>query len=481
MNCELIKGGTVVNEGKKLKADIIVEDCRIKEILTEGIDEKYSVGSFSNVINAEGAYVLPGIIDSHVHFREPGLTHKADMESESRAAVYGGVTSVFDMPNTKPQTTTINALHEKQALAKEKMHVNYAFFPGATNDNLDELRQMDIHTIPGIKLFMGSSTGNMLVDREEALEGVFALAKEMGLPLMAHCEDTSIINHNMARVKEETGLADPPIQYHPYIRSEEACYESSALGARLAKKHGTQFHIAHITTARELTLLGGNITGEATVAHLLFSKEDYDQKGALIKCNPAIKTLNDRDALRLALSIHNSQFTVSSQSSSHSCHSSQLPNDQTTKRPNDQTSNLTTIGTDHAPHTLEEKQGGCQQAMSGMPMIQFSLVSMLSLVDKEVLTIERLVELMAHNPATLFGVSERGFLRPGYKADITIVRKGTPWEVSKDNIQSKCGWSPLEGKSFNWRVCQTIINGQIAYSDGNFNSTILGEPIKFRV
>lgn len=443
-----IKNGTIVNEGRKIKADIIIDNDRIKEIIPEGIGNNYDADSFGIVINAEGAMVLPGIIDSHVHFREPGLTHKADMQSESRAAVYGGVTSVFEMPNTKPQTTTIEALHEKQALAREKMHVNYAFFPGATNDNLDELRQLDIHTVPGIKLFMGSSTGNMLVDREEALDGVFALAKEMGLPLMAHCEDTGIINHNMARVKEELGVDDPPIQYHPYIRSEEACYKSSALGARLARKHGTQFHIAHITTARELSLLGGNITGEATIAHLLFSKEDYDQKGALIKCNPAIKTLNDRDALRLALT--------------------------------PPLGGCTTIGTDHAPHTLEEKQGGCQRAMSGMPMIQFSLVSMLSLVDKEVLTIERLVELMAHNPATLFGVSQRGFIRKGYKADLVIVRKDAPWTVTKDCIQSKCQWSPVEGKTFQWHVAQTLVNGQIAYDAGKFNPNIRGEQIKFR-
>lgn len=444
----LIKGGTIVNEGKSLKADIIIEGDRIKEIVTEGIGNKYDAGSFSSVINAEGAMVLPGVIDSHVHFREPGLTHKADMDSESRAALAGGVTSVFEMPNTKPQTTTIEALREKQAIAKEKMHVNYAFFPGATNSNLDELRQLDIHTVPGIKLFMGSSTGNMLVDREEALDGVFRLAKEMGLPLMAHCEDTGIINHNMERVKEETGLSDPPIQYHPYIRSEEACYQSSALGARLAKKHGTQFHIAHITTARELELLGDNITGEATVTHLLFSKEDYDQKGALIKCNPAIKTRNDRDALRLALN-----------------------------------GKLSTIGTDHAPHTLEEKQGGCQNAMSGMPMIQFSLVSMLSLVDKEVISIERLVELMAHNPAKLFGVSQRGFIREGYKADLVIVRKGEPWTVTRGCILSKCGWSPVEGKQYNWHVAQTILNGKTAYTNGNGNQTsnLIGEPITFRV
>ena len=448
----LIKGGTIVNEGQQYKADLIIEGSHIKDIIPEGIDARYDVGSFSNIIDAEGAYILPGIIDSHVHFREPGLTHKACMQSESRAAAYGGVTTIFDMPNTLPQTTTAEALLDKQTMARDKMHVNYAFFPGATNDNLDFLRQLDPHQVPGIKLFMGSSTGNMLVDHEEALDAIFALAAEKGLTLMAHCEDTHIINHNMQRVKEETGLADPPIQYHPYIRSEEACYRSSALGARLAHKHGTRFHIAHITTARELSLLGDNVTGEATVAHLLFSKEDYDEKGALIKCNPAIKTLNDRDALRLALK------------------SFPLGGD---KR------GVFTIGTDHAPHTLEEKQGGCQKAMSGMPMIQFSLPSMLSLVDKEVLTIERMVALMAHNPARLFHVKERGFLRPGYKADITIVRKGEPWTITKECIQSQCRWSPLEGKSFNWRITQTLVSGNLIYDNGTFHDTLFGEHVEF--
>ena len=288
-----------------MKADLVVDGDRIREI-----PPSVSPQGGETVIDAEGCYVLPGVIDSHVHFREPGLMHKADMETESRAAAWGGVTSVFEMPNTKPQTTTIEALREKQELAKGRMHVNYAFFPGATNDNLDELRKLDVHEVPGIKLFMGSSTGNMLVDREEALDGIFALVKELDLPLMAHCEDTEIINHNMARVKEELGMDDPPIQYHPFIRSEEACYRSSLLGVRLAKKHGTRFHIAHITTARELELLGDNITGEATVAHLLFSREDYDTLGAFIKCNPAVKTLNDRDALRNALSTFNYQLSA---------------------------------------------------------------------------------------------------------------------------------------------------------------------------
>ena len=441
----LIKSGTVVNDGQKQHADIIIDGDSIKEITTEGIAGKYAADSFDSIIDAEGAYVLPGIIDTHVHFREPGLTHKATMESESRAAAYGGVTTVFDMPNTQPQTTTAEALHEKLAVAQEKMHVNYAFFPGATNDNLDFLRQLDPRQVPGIKLFMGSSTGNMLVDKREALDTIFQLAKDKGLPLMAHCEDTAIINRNMQRVKEELGTDDPPIQYHPYIRSEEACYRSAALGAELARLHGTQFHIAHLTTARELSLLGGNITGEATVAHLLFSQQDYDEKGALIKCNPAVKTLNDRDALRLALK-----------------------------------DKITTIGTDHAPHTLDEKQGGCAKAMSGIPMIQFSLVAMLSLVDKEVLTIERLVELMAHNPARLFRISRRGFLRPGYKADITIVRRGEPWTVTPECIQSKCRWSPLEGKQFHWHVAHTIVSGTPIYADGTFlGAHHFGEPVEF--
>lgn len=441
----LIKGGTVVNEGQQQKADIVIDNDRIEKIL-HGESSEASSCSFEEIIDAEGCYVLPGVIDSHVHFREPGLTHKADMETESRAAAYGGVTSVFDMPNTKPQTTTLEALKKKMEIAREKMHINYAFFPGATNDNIEELRQLDATTIPGIKLFMGSSTGNMLVDKEEALDSIFALAKEMNLPLMAHCEDTDIINHNMERTKEEMGVDDPPVQYHPYIRSEEACYKSASLGARLAKKHGTTFHIAHLTTARELSLLGDNVTGEATVAHLLFSQEDYNEKGALIKCNPAIKTRNDRDALRLALK-----------------------------------STLTTIGTDHAPHDISEKQGGAAKAMSGMPMIQFSLIAMLSLVDKGIITMSRLVEMMSHNPATLFRVRQRGFIREGYKADLVIVRQNAEAQpITKDCIQSKCGWSPVEGKKFHWKVEQTIVNGNIIYSKGEFNKAVKGEAIQFK-
>lgn len=443
---KLIKGGTVVTDGKRYLADIIINDDRIEHISTEGISVT-DVDSFDVIIDAQGAYVLPGVIDTHVHFREPGLTHKADMASESRAAAYGGVTSVFEMPNTNPQTTTLAALHEKEAIAREKMHVNYAFFPGATNDNVAELRQLDIHRVPGIKLFMGSSTGNMLVDREESLNEVFRLAADMQLPLMAHCEDTETINQHMAYYKQLTGSEDPDVRLHPLIRSEEACVKSSTLGADMARRHGTQFHIAHVTTARELSLLGGNITGEVTVAHLLFSTKDYETLGARIKCNPAVKTFLDQVALRKAIA------------------------DGT----------ITTIGTDHAPHALEEKQGGAAKAMSGMPSIQFSLVAMLSLVDDGILTMEQMVTLMSHNPASLFSVDDRGFIAEGMKADVVIVRRhDTPWTVAADCIQSKCGWSPLEGRQFSWAVETTLVNGDVVYDNGTFNDAVKGEPVTFR-
>lgn len=467
----LIQNGTIVNEGKQQKADILIVNDRIEDIFYEGtcndtagsfdsVMDTEKTADFDRIIDAEGCYVLPGIIDAHVHFREPGLTHKADMETESRAAAYGGVTSVFEMPNTNPQTTTLEALHDKEELAKERMHVNYAFFPGATNDNIEELRKLDRHSVPGIKLFMGSSTGNMLVDKGQALEDIFQLASEMDMPLMAHCEDTDTINRNMAHYKEQLGTDDPSVTYHPLIRDWDACYKSSAFAAELARKHNTRLHIAHLTTEDELPLLLHGttlgepatdelpqITGEATVAHLLFSVCDYDTLGTRIKCNPSVKSINDQLALRKALT------------------------DGT----------LSTIGTDHAPHALEEKQGGAAKAMSGMPMIQFSLVAMLSIVDEGDLTIEQMVSLMAHNPAMLFSVDERGFLRKGYKADIAIVkREDTPWTVTKNVIQSKCGWSPLEGQSFHWKIMDTIINGNLVYDGTSFDDNSRGEHITFR-
>ena len=439
----LIKNGTIVNEGRSFLGDLVVNGEQIEEIY-EG---KAPRGIYDQVIDASGCFVLPGVIDDHVHFREPGLTRKADIESESRAAAFGGVTSYFEMPNTNPQTTTLEALEDKFALGAQKSHVNYSFFFGATNDNVDSFDRLDVHRIPGIKLFMGSSTGNMLVDKYESLQQIFVKAKNLGLPVMTHCEDTDIINRNMAAYQKKYG-EDPDVKFHPEIRSVEACYESSSLAVKLAKESGAHLHIAHVTTARELEFFGKdeNITGEAVIAHLYFSDEDYADKKAFIKCNPAIKTVKDRQALREALA----------------------------------DGRISVVGTDHAPHEWKDKQGGCAKAASGMPMVQFSLVSMLELVDEGVLSIERMVEVMSHCPAKLFHVDKRGFLRPGYQADIVIVRPHTAWTVQKEIIQSKCGWSPMEGHEYQWQVEQTVCNGHLIYNKGEFDEAYRGEELTFR-
>jgi dihydroorotase len=436
----LIKGGTLVNEGRLFDGSIVVEDSRIAKII-EGNHTPDT--SYDEVIDASGCFVLPGIIDDHVHFREPGLTAKADIDTESRAAAAGGVTTYFDMPNTVPQTTTLEALEEKYALGAEKSHVNYAFFFGATNDNVTLFSQLDKRRVPGIKLFMGSSTGNMLVDRQEALDQIFASAD---MPIMVHCEDTGIINHNMAAAKEKYG-DDPNVTHHPEIRSAEACYESTKLAVALAKKHHARLHVAHLSTARELELFGDDphITAEATVSHLFFCDRDYSLLGTRIKCNPAIKSERDREALREAL--------------------------------ND--GRISVIGTDHAPHLLSQKEGGCAKAASGMPMVQFSLVTMLELVDQGVLSLERLVELMCHHPATLFGVRHRGFLREGYQADIVLVRPNTGWTVTKELILSKCGWSPMEGHMYLWRIERTLCNGHTVWQQGRVDTDYIGQPVEF--
>ena len=439
----LIKNGLLVNEGQVFAASIVTEGDRITDIYHDSTPR----GNYDECVDATGCFVLPGVIDTHVHFREPGLTRKADIESESRAAAYGGVTSFFDMPNTVPQTTTLEALDEKFCLAAQKSHVNYSFFFGATNDNTPLFGQLDPHRIPGIKLFMGSSTGNMLVDRYGALLRIFSEAARLQLPLMAHCEDTDAINRNMEQMKKAYG-DDPDVMLHPLIRSEEACMLSSALAAQLARTYGTRLHIAHVSTAKELELAtqGDNVTLEAVVAHLLFTSNDYITKRALIKCNPAVKTPADREALRQALT----------------------------------NGRITTIATDHAPHELSDKQGGAARAASGMPMVQFSLPAMLELSDQGVLPIEQVVQLMCHNPARLFEVRERGFLRRGYKADIAIVRPHTPWTVDAAVVQSKCHWSPLEGHTFQWQVEQTICNGHSIYKKGVFDDASRGEEIQFR-
>lgn len=437
----LVFGGKLVNEGATRVASVVVDGDTITDII-EGTETPR--GDYDSIVDATGCFVMPGVIDCHVHFRDPGLTEKADMETESRAAAYGGVTTYFDMPNTKPQTTTEEALNAKFEDAAKKSHVNYSFFIGATNDNIDSVTGIDPHRVPGIKLFMGSSTGNMLVDRQDVLHELFSKAT---LPLMAHCEDTDIINRNMKHAQEQYG-DDPAVEHHPEIRSEAACYESTKRAVDLAEQTGARLHVAHMTTARELELFGSSprITAEAVVAHLVFTQDDYARLGTRIKCNPAIKTAADRDALRKALV----------------------------------DGRITTIGTDHAPHLLKDKEGGCARAASGMPMVQFSLVTMLELVDEGVLSIERLVTLMAHNPATLFEVSKRGFVRKGYKADLVIVKPDAPWTVTPETIQSKCGWSPMEGHTYQWQVRTTMCNGQIIYNNWAFDASSRGEAVRFR-
>lgn len=437
----LIFGGKIVNEGVTRVASLIVDNDTITDII-EGNEAPR--GNYDQIVDATGCFVLPGVIDDHVHFRDPGLTAKADMETESRAAAYGGVTSYFDMPNTNPQTTTVETLEAKYKDAASKSHVNYGFFIGATNDNIDVVTTVDPHRVPGIKLFMGSSTGNMLVDKKDVLKQLFT---KTTLPIMAHCEDTDIINRNMVEAKQKYG-DDPEVCHHPEIRSEEACWESTRLAVELANETGARLHVAHLTTARELQLFGksSNVTAEAVIAHLFFANTDYATLGTRIKCNPAIKTPHDREALRQALA----------------------------------DGRIATIGTDHAPHLPQDKEGGCARAASGMPMIQFSLVAMLELVDNGVISIERLVELMAHNPARLFEVSQRGFLRPGYKADVVLVKPNSPWTVDKERIQSKCGWSPMEGHTFQWQVRTTICNGHIIYNNGAFDTNSRGEALEFR-
>lgn len=438
----LIANARIVNENRQFDGSIIIEDEYIADI--SAVPTRPGE-TFDETIDAAGCMVMPGVIDDHVHFREPGLTDKADIESESRAAAAGGVTTVFDMPNTVPQTTTPEALDEKFSIAGRKCHVNYSFFFGATNDNMRFIDNLDTHRVPGVKLFMGSSTGNMLVDRREALERIFSSVR---MPLMAHCEDTSIINRNMALAKA-TDKSFPDIALHPTIRSAEACYESTALAVALAREHGTRLHVAHLTTAHELELIGPdypNITAEATVGHLFFTDNDYRRLGARIKVNPAIKTEADREALRKALT----------------------------------DGRISVVATDHAPHLLAQKQGGCDSAASGMPMIQFSLPTMLELVDSGVITLERMVELMCHNPARLFGVRQRGFLRPGFKADIVIARPNNPWTVITDIIESRCGWSPMEGHTYQWRVERTLCNGHTVYNKGVVDRGYIGQAVQFR-
>lgn len=439
----LIYNVTMVNEGRRFKGGLLIEDDRIERIFDD--ESLFSSVPAGTGINAEGCYLLPGVIDDHVHFREPGLTAKANIESESRAAAAGGVTTYIDMPNTLPQTTTVEALKQKRVLAAHKSHVNYGFFVGATRNNIDELRSLNRRKVCGIKLFMGASTGNMLVDDAEALDRLFEQAR---LPIMTHCEDGAMIAENMAAYKAQYG-ADPDVALHSRIRSAEACYASTAEAVHLAKKWGARLHVAHISTAKELELFtpgDTRITAEVCLPHLLFTDADYAQLGSRIKCNPAVKTSADRDALRKALT----------------------------------DGRISVIGTDHAPHTIADKQGGAVRAASGIPTLQFSLVSMLQLVDEGVLSLERMVELMCHAPARLFNIEGRGYLREGYKADLVLVRPHSPWTLTPNKIESLCNWSPLEGRRFDWKVEKTFCNGFLIYNNGRItDETFHGQPVTF--
>ncbi len=436
-----ICNATIVNNGESRVGSLLVSGDRIEAVYY--CSEMPQLED-CEVVDAKGAYLLPGVIDDHVHFREPGMTAKADMHTESRAAAAGGVTSVLDMPNVVPQTTTVERWRERSDMAQGRMHVNYAFFIGATNDNLNEILAMPAEEYPGVKLFMGSSTGNMLVDKREMLERLFATSPKL---IMSHCEDTSRINANMQKAQALYG-DDPSITHHAEIRDAESCLRSSSLATELARKTGARLHIAHISTEAELALLSGNVTGEACVAHLLYTNADYERLQGRIKCNPSIKTASDREALRRALS----------------------------------DGRITCIGTDHAPHLLSEKQGGARTAVSGMPMVQFSLVSMLEMVDEGVLSVERLVQLMCHNPATLFGIKERGFISEGMKADLVLVRRrDEPHTISADDVLSKCGWSPREGDAVHWSVERTWVNGKLVWDGNEIDDRVCGEALRFEV
>ena len=444
MKRTLIENAVIINEGRNVSGSLVIEDEKIAEILAG--DQKPTVPCDES-IDATGCYLLPGAIDEHVHFRDPGLTHKADITTESRAAAAGGVTSIMDMPNTNPQTTTLEALNEKFILLAEKSAINYSCYFGATNNNYTQFDQLDKHRVCGVKLFMGSSTGNMLVDRLASLRNIFG---GTDLLIAAHCEDQGIIKENTDKYKKEYG-DDVPLELHPVIRSEEACYRSSELAVQLAKETNARLHIMHISTAKELSLFENaplaqkRITAEACVSHLVFTENDYRTLGARIKCNPAIKTAKDREALQEAV---NSGL-------------------------------IDAIATDHAPHLLSEKEGGALKAMSGMPMIQFSLVSMLEFVDKGIFTIEKVVEKMCHAPAQMYQIQKRGFIRKGYFADLVLVRPGSEWTVTSDRILSKCKWSPLEGHTFNWKVEKTFVNGHLLYNNGMIDEDYRGQELFF--
>ena len=444
MRTVLIKNAQIVNEGTITSGDVLIEADRIAEI-APSISVK---NADTKVIDADGFYLIPGMIDDQVHFREPGLTHKATIKTESRAAVAGGITSFIEMPNTVPQATTIDLLEEKFAIAAKDAHANYSFMFGGTNDNLSEILKVDKTKVAGLKLFLGSSTGNMLVDNPKVLEEIFS---KTDLLISTHCEDEATIKKNLEQAIAIYG-DDIPMEKHPEIRSEQACYISSSQAIALAKKTGARLHVFHLSTAKEtklfdkkMALKDKKITAEVCVHHLWFTSEDYASKGTKIKWNPAVKTKKDREGLWKALN----------------------------------EGRIDVIATDHAPHTLEEKNNVYTKAPSGGPLVQHALEALFEMHRKGYITVEKLVEKIAHNPAILFEIKDRGYIREGYKADLVLINPNAPWTVTKENIAYKCGWSPFEGTTFRARVTHTFVNGHLAYENGKIAKATNGERLTF--
>ena len=444
MDSTLIINAQIVNEGKIFKGNVLIEG----NIITEVCSSRPKGPLNANIIDAKGKYLLPGIIDDQVHFREPGLTHKATIESESKAAVAGGITSFIEMPNTVPQATTQKLLQDKFDIASKTSYANYSFMFGGTNDNLDELLKTNPKKVAAIKLFLGSSTGNMLVDNEETLEKIFSSTKML---IALHCEDEQTIRKNLVEAKAIFG-DDIPIEMHPIIRSEEACYLSSSKAVALAKKTGARIHVFHLSTAKETDLFRNDIpleekqiTAEVCIHHLWFDNSYYKEKGTLIKWNPAVKTAKDKEGLWKA-----------------------LLDDR-----------IDVIATDHAPHTLEEKSQVYLKAPSGGPLVQHALLAMLEAVHSDKISLEKVVEKMCHNPAILFQIEKRGYIKKGYYADIVLVDLNDTQEVTKENILYKCGWSPFEGTTFNSKITHTFVNGNLMYKNGKFDEKTKGMQLTF--
>jgi dihydroorotase len=445
MNSIYIKNARIVNEGASFKGDLLIKDEIISEI---GSVNQGNIPSGAKVINAEGLLLLPGIIDDQVHFRQPGLTEKGDILSESRAAAAGGITSFMDMPNTIPHSVTQKILNEKYKIGADNSLVNYSFYIGGTNTNLNELLETDPEQVCGIKLFLGSSTGNMLVDDPVVLREIFSKSR---LLVACHCEDEPTVRKNTEIYRQKFG-EDIPVEYHSLIRSREACYKTSSFAVQLAREYNTRLHILHISTADELKLFDNQaplgekrISGEVCIHHLWFDESDYARLGTLIKWNPAIKTRYDKEALIKGV---NSDI-------------------------------IDIIATDHAPHTLAEKSASYLKCPSGGPLVQHSLIAMLEMYKKGIFTVEKIVQKMCHNPAILYRIKDRGFIREGYKADICLVDTDRAWTVSKENILYKCGWSPFEGITFQSRVMKTIVNGTIVYDEGIINESYRGQRLTF--